>query len=72
MRKKLMIGLAAAGLMFLGCAVNNQALRPHNVGDVAEDFTLPDQNEGPVTLSEVLDGRRGAVIAFYPKDDTKN
>ncbi|WP_054033870.1 redoxin domain-containing protein [Desulfatitalea tepidiphila] len=72
MRKKLMIGLASAGLIFFGCAANNQALGPHHVGGTAEDFTLQDQNDESVTLSGMLEGRRGAVIAFYPKDDTKN
>ena len=72
MRKKLMIGLAAAGLIFFGCAANNQALGPQHVGGTAEDFTLQDQNDESVTLSGMLEGRRGAVIAFYPKDDTTN
>jgi thioredoxin-dependent peroxiredoxin len=36
--------------------------------DVAPDFTLPDQDDNPVTLSG-LRGRR-VVLYFYPKDDT--
>lgn len=36
------------------------------------DFTLPDQNGKMVKLSEVMKDYRGAVIAFYPKDDSKN
>ena len=39
---------------------------------VAHDFTLPDQNGKLVKLSDVLKDYRGAVIAFYPKDDSKN
>ncbi len=39
--------------------------------EIAPDFTLPDQNGNPVTLSKVLDDHRGAVVVFYPKDDTK-
>lgn len=39
--------------------------------EIAPDFTLPDQNGDPVTLSKVLEDHRGAVIVFYPKDDTK-
>ncbi len=39
--------------------------------DVAPDFTLPDQNGDPVTLSKVLVDHRGAAVVFYPKDDTK-
>ncbi len=37
-------------------------------GDSAPDFTLPDQNGDPVTLSE-LRGRK-VVLYFYPKADT--
>ena len=38
------------------------------VGDLAPDFTLPDQDGKPVSLSS-LRGKR-VVIYFYPKDDT--
>lgn len=38
------------------------------IGDPAPDFTLPDQNGQPVSLSG-LKGQR-VVIYFYPKDDT--
>lgn len=38
------------------------------IGQPAPDFTLPDQNGEPVTLSS-LRGQR-VVIYFYPKDDT--
>ena len=38
------------------------------VGDPAPDFTLPDQDNNPVSLS-ALKGQR-VVIYFYPKDDT--
>jgi thioredoxin-dependent peroxiredoxin len=38
------------------------------IGDTAPDFTLPDQDGNPVTLS-ALRGQR-VVIYFYPKDDT--
>lgn len=44
-----------------------------NVRDsTAHDFTLPDQNGKLVKLSDVLKEYRGAVIAFYPKDFSKN
>jgi hypothetical protein len=36
------------------------------------DFTLSNQNGEPVTLSKVLEDYRGAVIAFYPKNDSKD
>ncbi|MFM7635088.1 MAG: thioredoxin-dependent thiol peroxidase [Cyanobacteriota bacterium] len=38
------------------------------IGDPAPDFTLPDQDGTPVSLS-ALKGDR-VVIYFYPKDDT--
>ena len=38
------------------------------IGDPAPDFTLPDQDGHPVSLSG-LKGQR-VVIYFYPKDDT--
>jgi peroxiredoxin Q/BCP len=38
------------------------------IGDPAPDFSLPDANGNPVTLSD-LKGQR-VVIYFYPKDDT--
>jgi peroxiredoxin Q/BCP len=38
------------------------------IGDIAPDFTLPDQNGIPVSLSGLKGGR--VVIYFYPKDDT--
>lgn len=37
-------------------------------GQPAPDFTLPDQDGEPVTLSE-LHGKR-VVLYFYPKADT--
>ena len=44
--------------------------RPVAVGDRAPDFTLPDQNGKPVTLSDLL-GKRAVVLYFYPKDETR-
>ena len=38
------------------------------IGMIAPDFTLPDKNGNPVTLSS-LRGRR-VVVYFYPKDNT--
>ena len=34
------------------------------VGDVAPDFTLPDQNNKPVKLSD-FKGKKQVVLAFY-------
>lgn len=38
-------------------------------GDRAPDFTLPDQDGTPVSLSEILK-QSAVVLFFYPKDDT--
>lgn len=39
-----------------------------NPGDPIEDFTLPDQDDNPVTLSEFAG--KSVVLFFYPKADT--
>ena len=39
-----------------------------NIGDKAPNFTLPDKDGSPVSLSDFL-GRR-VVLYFYPKDTT--
>ena len=39
-----------------------------NVGDKAPDFTLPDQDENPISLSNYKD--KGVVIWFFPKAST--
>jgi peroxiredoxin Q/BCP len=39
-----------------------------NVGDTAPDFTIPDQNGAPVTLSELRG--KPVVVYFYPKAAT--
>jgi peroxiredoxin Q/BCP len=39
------------------------------VGDVAPDFTLPDQSGRPVRLRDLI-GERTVVLYFYPKDET--
>jgi peroxiredoxin len=35
------------------------------VGDTAPDFTLPDQNNHPVKLSDFR-GKKAVVLAFFP------
>jgi len=35
------------------------------VGDMAPDFTLPDQNNHPVKLSDFR-GKKAVVLAFFP------
>lgn len=39
------------------------------VGDMAPDFTLPNQAGEPITLSSFR-GQKAVVLYFYPKDDT--
>ncbi len=34
------------------------------VGDIAPDFTLPDQNRKPVKLSD-FQGKKNVILAFY-------
>ena len=42
---------------------------PQNqIGDTAPDFTLPDENSKPVSLSSFR-GKK-VILYFYPKDDT--
>ncbi|GAB4215074.1 MAG: peroxiredoxin [Synechococcales cyanobacterium] len=43
--------------------------RPLQVGDLAPDFTLPNQNGIPVSLSQFR-GQKAVVLFFYPKDDS--
>ena len=40
-----------------------------SIGDLAPDFTLPDQWGKPVRLQDVL-GEKTVVLYFYPKDET--
>ena len=42
---------------------------PVRVGDLAPDFTLPDQTGTPIRLRDLL-GRTTVVLYFYPKDQT--
>jgi len=41
-----------------------QIMSSVKVGDVAPDFTLPDQNSKPVKLSDFR-GKKQVVLAFY-------
>lgn len=42
------------------------------VGDKAPDFTLPSHLGDTVTLSQVLNTKKAAVLAFYILDFTGN
>lgn len=43
-------------------------VRPE-VGSLAPDFTLPDQNGNEVTLSDLVE-EKAVVLYFYPKDES--
>ncbi len=51
-------------LMLLGSPQTIPAPSPLKVGDAAPDFTLNDQNNKPVKLSD-LRGKKNVVLAFY-------
>lgn len=58
--------------VFLACSSMDVKKTSDVQSKAAYDFTLPDQNGKMVKLSEVMNDYHGAVIAFYPKDDSKN
>ena len=73
-RKKLFF-LIVIALFIGGCAASRTPDTPSAMESDhgnAPDFTLPDQNGERVTLSTVLEKYDGAVLAFYPKDDSRN
>ena len=60
-------------LLTIGCAATSlfaqqQQTPPHThlkVGDTAPDFTLPDNTNHPVKLSDFR-GKKNVVLAFFP------
>lgn len=70
-RKKMMV-VAFLLAMLSGCASVDVQKTSVDPGSKAPEFALPDQNGKEVRLSEVLKDYRGAVLAFYPKDFSKN
>ncbi len=71
MRMKI-AGLLVFCLFLCGCfSMGSQPVSKESEGR-APDFTLPDQDGNPVILSETAKSHRGVVVAFYPKDDTRN
>jgi peroxiredoxin len=61
MKPWLMLTLAAASLLAQAPAQHTHL----KVGDEAPDFTLPDNNNHPVKLSDFR-GKKNVVLAFFP------
>ncbi len=65
--------LLVAVLLFLASCSSGSVKDGENITvSKAPDFNLPDQDGKSVTLKGLLENKRGAVLAFYPKDDSKN
>jgi peroxiredoxin len=62
MKRFLLMSLAAAALFAQAPPAQHTNLK---VGDSAPDFTLPDQNNKPVKLSD-FKGKKAVVLAFFP------
>jgi hypothetical protein len=60
----LILALAACA----GADIKNTSSAP---GRTAPDFALPDQDGKLWKLSDALKEHRAVVLAFYPKDDTR-
>lgn len=60
-------------LIFLASCSSGSVKDGENItASKAPDFTLPDQDGKSVTLKGLLENKKGAVLAFYPKDDSRN
>jgi cytochrome oxidase Cu insertion factor (SCO1/SenC/PrrC family) len=60
------MGLAATALVAQQPAAQPSPQHTNlKVGDKAPDFTLPDNNNKPVKLSDFL-GKKNVVLAFFP------
>ena len=69
---KTLIAMVAMVAALSACASTDVQKRSNAQISTAQDFTLPDQNGKVVTLTDILKDYRGAVLAFYPKDDSRN
>lgn len=68
MRKRFLTAGLLAGLVTLGFGPTAQAADAPTVGSTAPNFTLPSQEEKPVSLSDYKG--KWVVLYFYPKDQT--
>ena len=70
MKRALLASFVTIGLLMALPSPAQQSQQPAiaktslKVGDVAPDFTLPDQNRKPVKLSEFR-GKKTVILAFY-------
>lgn len=64
MKRTTFLGLLGAGAFFAQAQPQPQHTQL-KVGDIAPDFTLPDQNNHPVKLSDFR-GKKAVVLAFFP------
>ena len=58
-------------LALAACAGADIKNTPSATGRSAPDFALPDQDGKLWKISDVLKEHRAVVLAFYPKDDTR-
>ena len=58
------IGFFAWGIFIVARDLPASASAPH-VGQKAPDFTLPDQDDNPVALADLLSGSKAALLIFY-------
>lgn len=71
MRKTRSFFIALMILALVVCASADVKDTSSASGQTAADFTLPDQDGKLWKLSDVLKDHCAVVLAFYPKDDTK-
>jgi len=58
--------------MMISCSSQSVKTETAAASDKAPGFTLPDQKGTMTSLEDILKNQKGAVLAFYPKDDSKN
>ena len=63
-RARTLVSLLALVVLLPALAGAAEIVAKVKVGDVAPDFTLPDQNNKPVKLSDFR-GKKNVVLAFY-------
>jgi len=71
MRQIKLIFISLFFFVLSACAVADVKNTSSASAQTAYDFELPDQDGKLWKLSNVLKGHRAVVLAFYPKDDTK-